>query len=164
VSRSSLPILAVVTGAAVFVWFTSRHLPEVVASHFAADGAANGFVSHAAYARLVLFFVLALPLSLVIVPRIAMRNPGVHLNLPHADYWLVAERRAATIESVQRYLGRFAIMLVVFLCYAHWLLVRANLADPPRLSSVWLVGGLLAFLAATIAWVISFFGRFRLPE
>ena len=55
-------------------------------------------------------------------------------------------------------------MLVVFLCYVHGLVVLANLIEPPRLSSLWLVGGLLAFLAATVAWVISFFGRFRLPE
>ena len=56
---------------------------------------------------------------------------------------------------------RFGVLLVVFLCYAHWLVVRANQSAPARLAESWFIGGLVVFVVATLAGVWLLIGRFR---
>jgi len=49
----------------------------------------------------------------------------------------------------------------VFLCYVHWLVVRANETQPPRLSSPAMLCGLAAFIVFALVWSRSFLRRFR---
>jgi uncharacterized membrane protein len=159
--HSLVPSLALVACAVLFVWVTSLTLPSVVASHFGASGEANGFMPRQFYVWLMLAIFAAVVLALVVLPNRIFRNPDARINLPNREYWLAAERRAETIEILSRQSVRFSAMLLVFLCYAHWLVVLANAVSPPRLSSPWFVGGLVVFMLATLAWVISLLGRFR---
>jgi Protein of unknown function (DUF1648) len=158
---SSVLLLILVAGAAFFVWVTSRSLPEVVASHFGASGVASGFMPRAFYVRFILAFVVGLPLALVFLPSLAFSNPKARFNLPNREYWLAPDRRTETIEFLRQHLARFGLMLVVFLCYAHWLVVRANTVVPPSLSSPWFIGGLGVFLVSALVWAKVFVGRFR---
>ena len=43
--------------------------------------------------ELMLVVVLLPPILLVIMPRIALRNPRARINVPHREYWLAPERR-----------------------------------------------------------------------
>ena len=56
---------------------------------------------------------------------------------------------------------RFAQMLLLFLCFAHWLVVRANRAQPVRLDETWFLGGLAVFLVAVLFWTLAFLRQFR---
>lgn len=158
---SMVPFLALVACAALFVWVTGRALPDVVASHFGASGQANGFMPRGIYVSLMLAIVAFVPLVLVVVPLQAFRNPDARINLPNREYWLAPERRAETIETLSRQSARFSTLLLIFLCYAHWLVIQANKTVPPILSSFWFVGGLVVFLIATLVWAVSLIGRFR---
>jgi len=159
--RSSVLFLVLVASAAPFVWLTGRFLPEIVASHFATSGLANGFMPRASYVRLMLVFAVVLPLAVVFLPRVTFSNPKARINLPNRDYWLAADRRAGTIEFLRQHSARLGSMLVIFLCYVHLLVTRANRVVPPNLSSPWLIGGLVVFLVSVIVWAKVFFGRFR---
>ena len=160
-NSSSVLFLVLVACAVVFVWFTSRFLPEVVASHFGASGAANGFMPRTFYVRFMLVFVAALPLFVVFLTTATLNSPNVRINLPHREYWLAPEQRAETIEYLRQHMARFGTMLVVFLCSVHWLVVRANAVVPPTLSSSWFIGGLVVFLVSALVWTRVLLVRFR---
>jgi uncharacterized membrane protein len=155
-----VPFLLLVACAALFVLGTSQSLPDIVAAHFGASGRANGFMPRVAYVWLMLGIVALVPLLLALIPIQAIRNPDARINLPNREYWLAPERRAATIEYLSRQAVRFSTMLLAFLCYAHWLVVRANDAASPDLPSHWFIGGLVVFLVATLVWVVSLIGHF----
>jgi hypothetical protein len=151
--------------AAAFVGMSGRLLPVVVASHFDAAGVANGFMPRAFYVRFMLVFVVALPAALVLLPSLAFGHPKARINLPHRKYWLAPERRAESIGFLRRHAARFGSLLVVFLCYVHGLVLRANANVPPNLEAAWFVGGLVFLLLAMIVWTAALMRRFRkLPE
>lgn len=147
--------------AAAFVAFTSQSLPPVVASHFGGDGYANAFMTRSFYTWFMLAFVVVLPLILAYLPGATFRRPGVRISLPHGEYWLDPERREETIAFLVRHMARLGTALTLFLCYTHWLILRANQAVPPRLESSWFIGGLVVFLLATVLWLGVFLKRFR---
>jgi uncharacterized membrane protein len=147
--------------AAAFVWFTSLRLPNLVASHFGGSGIADGFMPHDFYVRFMLAFVIGLPALLVLLTWLAIATPKSRINLPNKDYWLAPERRAQTVAFLRDGILWFGVMLVVFLCYAHWLVVLANEAQPVRLAELWFLGGLVVFAAAMLIWLKILFGHFR---
>jgi uncharacterized membrane protein len=147
--------------AAVFVYASAQELPDPLASHFQASGAANGYLPKTIYVRLMLVLLVGAPGLLVLVTRSALARPNARINLPHSDYWLAPERRAATIAALQAGVMRFGTLLVVFLCYAHWLVVRANRIQPPQLTGSWFVGGLVFFLCAMLLFTWRLLRRFR---
>lgn len=164
-TRDSLRYLAVPLAASVFVLLSSRELPPVVASHFDGSGAANGFMSRDFYTWFMLAFVVGLPLLLAYLPAFAFRRPAARINLPNATYWLAPERRQETIDFICRHLARFGILLVLLLCYSHWLVIEANLQVPPKLSSPRFNGGLLLFVTLSLVWAGILLGRFfRVPR
>ena len=147
--------------AALFIWFTSSRLPARVASHFDASGTANGFLSQESYLAFMLVIVVGVPIALYWLPRRLFQLSGTRINVPHAEFWLAPQRREATIGFLSGRASFFAGLLLVFLCYVHWLVVQANALTPPALSSAWFITGLAVFLLATLAWVMSMLRHFR---
>ena len=162
--RTSL-FLVFVAAVAVYVWSTSGALPQVAASHFNASGQANGFMPRALYRDFMVGLVLVLPLLVVFLPNAFMRRASALINLPNRDYWLAPERREQTIESLCRGSFGFGYLLVGFLGYVHWLVVRSNQSAPPRLASEWFVGGLIVFIGCVVLWAFSYLRPFfRVPR
>ena len=162
--RSLTTFLATLAGGFLFVYYTSGSLPEVVASHFNREGVATGFLRRAIYLRITFGMVLLPPIFLVVLPRLSLRNPKVRINVPNRDYWLAPKRRERTVAIIAQQCTYFGVMLLLFLCYAHWLVVRANAIVPPRLSSGWILAGLAVFLGFTVRWATRMIGRFRRTE
>jgi hypothetical protein len=160
--RSSLSMLFLfaLCAAAAFVWLTSGELPTVVASHFAASGVANGFMPREYYVRFMLAMIIVLPALVAFLPGLSLKSPNVRINLPNREYWLEPGRRDDTIQVLCASMRRFAMLLLVFLSYVHWLVVRANLMTPPGLPKLWFIGGLGVFLLATLIWFAMFIGYF----
>lgn len=150
-----------VGGAAVFVWVTSENLPLVVASHFTGTGQANGFMPHQVYVSFVLALLIGLPSLLISLTWWSLGSYRTRINLPNKDYWLAPERRASTIAYLRTSLLWFGVQLLVFLCYAHWLVILANGQQPPWLENSWLIGGLVSFLAALLVWLKVLLGHFN---
>jgi hypothetical protein len=147
--------------AALFVWVTSLALPEVAASHFVGSGAANGFMPRTSYVRFMLLVVVVLPMVLVLVPSVSLNNLKAGIRLPNKEYWLAPERQMETIEFLRQHMARFGSILVVFLCYIHWLVVRANAAAPPSMPAPWAIGGIAVFVVCALIWSIALLLRFR---
>jgi uncharacterized membrane protein len=149
-----------VTGGAVFVWLTSASLPPVVASHFDASGVANGSMARTVYVRFMLALIVGLPALFALISY-AIATPGARVNLPNRDYWLAPERRPQTVSYLRTHLARFSMVLVVFLCYVHWLVVRANEVSPAQLSNRAMFAGLGAILVFALVWTRLLLRRFR---
>ena len=102
--------------------------------------------------------------SLVAASALLVRALPVGLiNLPNKHYWLAPERRAATLEALASLMLAFAGALAVFLCFTHWLVVRAHAVQPPRLHEGWFFAGLAVFAALTLAWMFLLYRRFGRP-
>jgi len=157
--------LAVVVAAIAFVWLSSRSLPPLVASHFGASGAANGFMPRSVYTWFMTGIIAVVPSLLVFLPNLTMSRPGARFNLPNKNYWLAPERRQETVEYLCGTARRFGYSLVGFMAYAHWLVVKANTVQPPTLSNEWFVGGLALFVVAAGGLVVGVLRRFgRTPR
>lgn len=156
--------LLVLVVAAGFIWFTSGDLPPVVASHFASGGAANGFMGRGTYTAFMVAVVVAVPALIGFSGQLIRLLPLQWINLPNKQYWLAPQRRAATVDSLSSLTVPFALALVVFLSFVHWLVVQANAVHPARLPEGSLFVGLAVFGVAAVLWVVVLFRRFgRVP-
>jgi hypothetical protein len=155
-------LLGVLASIATFVWWTSRTLPDVVASHFSLSGAADGFSPRGDYVATMIALVVLVPLLPALLPGALLRG-GAGLNLPDREYWLAPEQKDATLAYVRTHGLWLAVALSLFLAYVHWLTVEANARKPPVLSRGGFLAGLSVFLALTAGWVTVLFARFRRP-
>lgn len=162
--RASIIVLfCVVAAAGYFVVSTGQALPDRVASHFATAGQANAFMSRDSYIKFMLMFVVGLPLFLSGSMALVFRGSN-KLNLPNRDYWLAPERRSATISFLISHALLLADGIAIFLCYVHWLVVRANSVQPPHLPNDLMFAGLAILLGATVLWTLWLWFAFRTPR
>jgi len=150
--------------AAAFVWITSLRMPPLVASHFEASGGPNGFMPRNVYVFFMLGFVIGLPVLMVYITWFRMGRPGIGINLPNREHWMAPVRRDETIAYLRETVMQFGILLLTFLTYSHWLVVRANLAHPIQLDQNWFIGGVAFFLVAMIIWLKRLLVHFRKPD
>ena len=140
-------------------------LPELVQSHFNAQGAPNGWQTKLVFFS---FFVGATVLATIVgfaVPAIIGSLPPELINLPNKGYWLGPEHRAATLEFLNTWFAWFgcAIFLVVLFTFDY--AVQSNLHSDHRPDPTRFLYVLGAFLAFTLAWIIRLFLRFfRRPQ
>lgn len=161
-SNLALPLLLVVIAA--FVGLTAAALPEVVASHFGAGGAADGFMPRGTYIVLLLVLMLGVPLLLALLPAAVAGRDGKNLNIPLREYWLAPERREHTLAFIRMHGTCFAAAVALFMVYVHWLVLQANLLQPPRLSTSGFTAGLVVFFAFLAVWLAILYARFRRPR
>lgn len=156
------PLAIALIGYAAFLVGTAAtyaRLPERMASHFGANGVANGWMSRDGY----LWFMVGV-VSLVSVTMLAAFGsvrylPSALVNIPRRYYWLAPERR----EETARTLMRSGLLMVglnsLFFLAIHLLVVAANQSQPPKLSNaVWAL--LAAFLLTTGALTLKLYRRF----
>jgi uncharacterized membrane protein len=156
-------LLATLVLAVAFILVTGNSLPPVVASHFAAGGAANGFMPRAIYLRFIIALLVALPILIALLTGITSFLPVRFINLPNREYWLAPERQADTLAYIRKHGMHFGVMLAIFLCFVHWLVVQANALNPPLFSEPLFFIGLAAFLVGLVIWLGRFIVRFRRP-
>ena len=153
-------LLAVLITAAGFVWYTSGELPPVLASHFGPGGEPNGFSGRTTYTAIMLVMVVGVPLLVASTARIVRGLPIGLVNLPNREYWLAPERRADSLEALSSLNTAFALAVVLFLCFVHWLIVLSNAVQPARMPETTFFVGLAAFGAVVLVWLFFLFRRF----
>jgi uncharacterized membrane protein len=154
------PLLALIVCALLFIWWTGRELPDVVASHFNGAGEANGRMPRGPYLTIMLLITALVPLLMVVIPSRALRAADARINVPNRSYWLAPERRAQTIRFLSRQMVTFASLVILFLCYVQWLVVKANAHTPPAMNQSAFLVGLAVFLGCTFSWVLRVLRRF----
>jgi uncharacterized membrane protein len=148
--------------AILFVTGTASELPPTVASHFDAAGRPNAFMSRSGYVRFVLCLAVGLP-AIVVAVLWMVYSRATDLKLPNREYWLAPERLDRTRAFLVAHGVWFGSLLVTLACFVHWLELGANRQQPPHLSNQSFAAVLIAFLAATAAWIGALMFAFRRP-
>ncbi|HEX5472380.1 MAG TPA: DUF1648 domain-containing protein [Lacipirellulaceae bacterium] len=140
-----------------------HRLPHRIASHFDAQGHADGWSTKqefVAVAAATVAFVVALFIGVLFVIRIVPFNS---INLPNKKYWMAPEREAQTRRYIENWTLTFAAITL-------WLLVlifhdglAANLRQPTHLEFAWYFLG--AYFLVVIVLLIQLIRRFwRTPQ
>jgi uncharacterized membrane protein len=149
-------LIAVVLG-------TLPRLPPVVASHFGATGAPNGWSSRFGYVLLVLIIGIGLPLGVIgLVHAMTARGPA-GLNIPSRAYWMAPSRQGQLVELVRAYIWWLGVLLTGIALAVHLAVLGANAVNPPRLRGVVIVPLLVAAVAGMAAWAVGWYRVLRPP-
>jgi hypothetical protein len=153
--------LATLVICAAYLAWAAGQLPDRVASHFGADGAADQWMSRTGF---LVTFGATVGLSALVFASIAWwmpRMPDRWFNLPRRQAWLAPERRQRTIADITARLLRLgAATNLFFLGLAHTTLVANRSAtEVPRLpAGFWVLFGVYMVLVAV--WTVRFVRRF----
>jgi hypothetical protein len=158
---SILAFVLVEVVVAAFIVATTGQLPDRVASHFAAGGVPNGWMTRDGYLAFMLAFAVLLPAIVVagvgLVPHVSPRR----VNIPHRDYWLAPERRTATFSSLASRACWLGCLIAVFLAGLHYAILEANATVPPQLPANLFWTLLIAFIVGIALWIGTLYLRFR---
>ena len=156
--------IALLLTNAVFIIATAGALPERVASHFGTSGAANDYMTREGYRVYMLGFAIAFPLLIVAAISWLPRMMPNLTNIPNRAYWLAPERRKATFLILDAYALALGCLLTVLLGGAHWLLLRANAVQPPKLENGLFTALVVASIAAMVVWIVVLLRHFRVTS
>lgn len=157
---AAVACLLVYAGYLVFVFATSAQLPERVATHFGAEGRANGWMSRQGYLIFEVVFPLLIGALLVGTASLASRFPARFVNLPRKDFWLAPERRALAAGLLRSRMAWLACLMTLFFGGLHALTIQANRCQPAQLPMGGLLLVVMAFLIAVMIWVALLLMRF----
>jgi uncharacterized membrane protein len=136
-------------------------LPAVMAVHFAAGGAANGFAPKQLFFILMLLLVGLSAFLAFAAPLVLASKPPERLNLPNRSYWLAPERREETFRLFRAQFGWFGCAVLFVLLYGTSRSIAANLAADHRFDSIGMFYVIIGFVLFTLVWVIRFLRQFQ---
>ena len=142
---------------------STQVLPERVAIHFGAGGAADGWGSTNANAVLMAGVNLLLFCSIHFSPWLLERIPARWISLPNRDYWLTPENKERAVQIMRERMWQFGTALFLFLFFTGLLTISANLSQPGRLNQGLFLFGLVVFLVYSGYWTIALLRAFRIP-
>jgi uncharacterized membrane protein len=157
-------LLFAVLAAGAAIYFSSYYpqLPDVVASHFNAQGTPNGWQTKAAFFGV---FVGVSVLAVLVgfgIPRIISAMPPQLINLPNKRYWLAPEHLKETMKFLGAYFAWFgcAVFLIMILTFDYAIQSNLHPDNRPDVSRMWyILAGFLLFVAVWIARMFARFGR-----
>jgi uncharacterized membrane protein len=163
--NSALPklIYALLTAAGL-IYFSLLYpqLPDPMASHFNASGAATAWMPKSGFFMLIVVVTLAAGVPIFVVPRSMANLPNNKINLANKEYWLAPERRAATIDYLGMQMGWFGCALLALLFCGLYIAVAANLRPDHTFDSGSFYIALVAFSAFIILWLVRLLSHFAL--
>lgn len=106
------------------VW---SQLPPIMASHFDAAGTPDGAMPRGAFFTTLAFACGATVLLPVLAAVLLRHVPAGAINVPHRDYWLAPERRAESIDRLQRSIAWFPVPLAALFALVVELTLQANI-------------------------------------
>jgi serine/threonine-protein kinase len=159
VSTTSLWVAAVILAQLYLVFFaylafSAKYLPDRVASKFGLLGRPRSYMPRTVYLLCIGIVGLVLPFSGFISWVVSKAGPG-GVNVPNRAYWFAPERIAETQNYLLAHSLWFACACVGFMVGVHFLIVRANRQNPPKLSLPLLLLFVGSFLAAVILWSVA---------
>ena len=126
--------------------FSFRYLPDRVATQFGLLGRPKGHMSRRTYLIFITVFSVWFPMFCLVLMTLLGGMKPESVNIPHKAYWLSPEHAAETRRFLLTHSLWFACLGLGFLFGLHFVLLRANRQQPPRLP--W---GLLLVLAGCFA-------------
>lgn len=156
--------LAIVLAAIVQCAHDFPLLPDRLASHFAASGMPNGWMTKTQFMWMYGVVLLpALAIEFWVSHKLANR-PNARINLPNKEYWLAPERRAGTFAYIESFCAWYGCAFLFVEVFAMGLALRANFDSPPRLPTGPIVSDIVGFVLFSFAALIAMFRRFSIPR
>jgi len=135
--------------AAQVAYYYGR-LPDVVASHFGANGLANGFMSRAGFVGFYVGLVLFLMAVFAAVSALLRAVPTELINVPNKEYWFSGEREQSSRAWLSRDIQILGLGVVVFVAIVMQRVFMANVSGErpclPTKSILVSVGVLMVFM------------------
>ena len=136
-------------------------MPRRMASHFAADGRANGWQSREAFFVLMILMSASSAVVCFLAPRQIAAKANARINLPNRDYWLAPERREETMRFIAAMMAWFGCGILFVLISGTFLALQANLAPDHRFNSQAMLAVLGGFLAGLLSLLVRFVRHFQ---
>lgn len=141
-----------------------ERMPETVASHFDANGNADGWSSREGFATMMIALHLFVATVFGFIGAMLPRIPDSLINVPHKDIWLAPERRAESLAWMTNRLAWMGAVVQALFCAVTQLSLRSS-GNAEKAMPPWTHWALLAgFFAFTGIWLVRFFRRFRRPR
>ena len=156
-------LLLIACAALFFIIHTTEQLPTVLASHFDATGFPTAFMLRTRYFHFILWFGIGVPLTLVALLTLVYSR-AIDMKLPNRDYWLAPERIGQTRDILVAHGIWFGSLLILMVCYVHWLELKANSSMPAHLPNDLVYAGLFSFFLVTAGWIAVLLRAFRRPR
>jgi uncharacterized membrane protein len=157
-----LSALLMAEGATIVA--TAGQLPARVASHFDAQGFANGFMLRTDYQLLMTGIGLGIPILLVLVLVVLPYAMPNRLRIPSRDYWIDPIRRDATLRAIATSGLIIACIVAAFMIAVQLLVVQANSRVPPQLDNTLLYTLIALLIIAILVWQLMLWRRFQVPR
>lgn len=139
-------------------------LPSRVATHFGANGLADGWMPGPVNALIQVGMNALVFLLIYFSPHLVFALPARWVNLPNKQYWLKAENRARTRAILESLMWRFGTAIFLFLLVLGLLTLQANLSDPVRLDEQTFLPVFAVFMVYSVYWCVMVFRAFRIPK
>jgi hypothetical protein len=149
---------------AAFILYTAQYLPDPLATHFSADGRADGWMARGVYIGFSLTALIGLPALIAYLLFKLPRSLPNWTNIPYREYWLAPERRDDSLGFLTSQGYRLGSLIVMFTIGLHYTILVANRHSPqvlPMSTFLSLVG---AFLIVLCLWVMKIYRRFPNPD
>jgi len=159
----SFALAGLIACSAAILVVTSGGLPERVATHFALDGRANGWMAREGYASMMGTLALLLPFGVWVAAAWLPRRWPHLVNVPFRDYWLAPARREATLDRLAKMGAGMALLSAALIAALHVEVLEANRRTPPAAGDgmAWVTG---TFVVAIVALIVATAWRFRVPK
>ena len=146
--------------AAVFIIYTTRYLPDSVATSFGGDNRAHAWMSRNDYLLFMLSFTVGLSMFVSFCIGALPRKFPRWTNVPNRDYWLAAERREESLRYLSAHGKRLGCLIVMMMLGMHYIILKANHVQPPTLPVSTFSSVLFGFVLALIWWIVRLYRRF----
>jgi uncharacterized membrane protein len=139
-------------------------LPDRLASHFAASGMPNGWMTKSQF--FFTFAIVLLPALFVefLLPYGIARKSDAKLRLPNKEYWLAPESRAETFAYFNSFFAWYGCAFLFVEVFAMGLAMRANFDNPPQLPTGPIVSVIAGFVLYNVVAVLAMLRRFSNPR
>ena len=136
-------------------------LPERMASHFGADGRANGYSPKEFFFALMGMVMAISAVPAFLVPLTLRNTPQHKLNLPNKGYWLAPERAEDTYRFFKTWMAWFGCALLCVLLYGTSMAMKANLDGAGQFDSDAMMRVMMGFAIFVGVWLVVFVRHFR---
>jgi uncharacterized membrane protein len=153
--------VAFVVVPTLFALSNIEQLPERIATHFAANGVADGWTSRQDYRVFVVLFLTGLPSLLVWLMAGLPRLTNGKGQIPNREYWFAEERRQATEGFLITHACWLGCMTVAIVYGVHMLIMRANAITPPLMTMDRFITIVVLYLCGLVWWLIAFLRHFQ---
>lgn len=139
-------------------------IPARVATHFGADGTADGWMPKLEATLLLVGIQIGVPFFILLVSHFAYQLPNEWQNLPHKEYWLAPERRQMTLARQNSMIEWIVFLTVAFIAMVVHLTFIANREEAPLNITLFLPLLLSYLVAIAILTLRNYFQLLKIPK